>query len=170
MMQTPLLAALAVLSGSAIAAAASFLSSWLGHNTQFRIQLFLQSKSRREKLYGEFIEEASQSYIDAMTRDTPDLPKAIRLYALISRMRLLSSTTVIEQAEKVARLIVDSYPEPNKTFDDLRMMMNKAAMDPLRAFSEVCRQELELFGGSSRLMQRPSFVMLRASAAARSRP
>jgi hypothetical protein len=64
------------------------------------------------------------------------------LYALISRMRILSSPDVISEAEKVARLIVDRYPERNKTFSDVRAMVDKHALDPLRAFSEACREEL----------------------------
>jgi hypothetical protein len=143
-MEAPLITAIAALSGSAIGGAASFLSSWLGHDNQVRARLFLENKNRREELYREFIEEASQSYIDAMTRDTPDLPKTIRLYALISRMRVLSSQQVIARAETVARSIVDSYPEPNKTFDELRLMMNELSMDPLREFAEACRSEIHL--------------------------
>jgi hypothetical protein len=38
---------------------------------------------------------------------------------------------------------VRSYPEPNKTFADLRAMVNEHAFDPLRSFSESCREELE---------------------------
>jgi hypothetical protein len=58
-------------------------------------------------------------------------------------MRSASSPKVIEEAEKVAQLIVRSYPEPNMTFADLRSMINANAIDPLRHFSESCREELE---------------------------
>ncbi|MDB5411546.1 MAG: hypothetical protein JWL84_6465, partial [Rhodospirillales bacterium] len=128
--------------GSAIGGTTSFFASWLGQGTQLRAQLLLNDKGARGEVYREFVDEASSLYIDALTRDTPNLSKTIRLYALISRMRILSSPKVVEEAEKVARLIVDSYPQPAKTFDDIRMMVNEHTLDPLFKFSEACRQEL----------------------------
>jgi hypothetical protein len=136
------LSALAALLGSVIGGATSFFASWLGQGNQLRAQLLLNDKGNRQEVFREFVNEASSLYIDALTRDTPDLSKTIRLYALISRMRILSSPEVIEEADKVARLIVESYPQPAKTFDDIRMMVNEHTLDPLYKFSEACRQEL----------------------------
>jgi hypothetical protein len=137
------LSALAALSGSAVGGLTSFLSSWIGQSSQLRSQVFLNDKSRRQELYREFVDEASKSYIDSITTNTPDLTRLVALYALISRMRSLSSPKVIVEAEKVAQLIVRSYPEPNKTFADLRPMIIANAIDPLRSFAESCREELE---------------------------
>ena len=137
------LSALAALSGSAVGGLTSFLSSWLGQSAQLRSQVFLNDKSRRQELYREFVDEASKSYIDSITTNTPDLTRLVALYALISRMRSLSSPKVIVEAEKVAQLVVRSYPEPNKTFADLRPMIIANAIDPLRSFAESCREELE---------------------------
>jgi hypothetical protein len=137
------LSALAALSGSAVGGLTSFFSSWLGQSAQLRTQLFLNDKGRRQELYREFVDEASKDYIDSITTNTPDLTRLVALYALISRMRSASSPKVIEEAEKVAQLIVRSYPEPNMTFADLRSMINANAIDPLRHFSESCREELE---------------------------
>jgi hypothetical protein len=137
------LSALAALSGSAVGGLTSFFSSWLGQSAQLRTQLFLNDKGRRQELYREFVDEASKDYIDSITTSTPDLTRLVALYALISRMRTVSSPKVIEEAEKVAQLIVRSYPEPNMTFADLRSMINANAIDPLRHFSESCRAELE---------------------------
>ena len=131
-MNVATLSALAALAGSAIGGLTSFLSSWLSQNAQLKAQLFLRDKTGRQKLYRTFVEEASRLYIDALTHDAPDLSKTITLYALISRMRVLSSPRVVAEADKIARLIVDSYPEPNKTFTELRQMMNVNAFDPLR--------------------------------------
>ncbi|HUN95400.1 MAG TPA: hypothetical protein VMU69_04070, partial [Bradyrhizobium sp.] len=96
--------ALAALAGSAIGGMTSFCSSWLGQSAQLRTQLLLSDKGRKQELYRDFVDEASNLYIDALTHDTPDLSKAIKLYALINRMRILSSNNVIEEAHKVARL------------------------------------------------------------------
>jgi hypothetical protein len=49
---------------------------------------------------------------------------------------------VVESAEAVVRTIVETYFAQNKTFPVLRELMNSHAIDPLRAFSEICRAEL----------------------------
>jgi len=141
-MNAAYLSALAALAGSAIGGLTSFLSSWVSQNAQLKARLFIRERMRRQKLYRDFVEEGSTLYIDALTHDTADLTKMIPLYALISRMRILSSPPIIEEAEKVARKIVATYPEPNKTLKDLRHTTNDHASDPLRAFSEACRAEL----------------------------
>jgi hypothetical protein len=56
---------------------------------------------------------------------------------------------VVEEADKVVRLIVDFYPKPNKTFSELRAMMNDNSLDLLRDFSESCREELQELARSS---------------------
>jgi hypothetical protein len=58
-------------------------------------------------------------------------------------MRVLSSSAVAEKAQAVVRMIVETYFAPNKTFPELRQLMNSDAIDPLRAFSEECRAELQ---------------------------
>jgi len=65
---------------------------------------------------------------------------------MISRMRVLSSTTTVQNADKVVRMIVNTYLAPNKTFPELRDMVNSGAMDPLRDFSEASREEFQRFG------------------------
>ena len=66
----------------------------------------------------------------------------IGLYAMVSRMRVRSSSRVIENAEKVARTIVETYFAPNRSLRELRDMLESESMDPLRGFSEACREEL----------------------------
>jgi len=146
---TAYLSALAALAGTAVGGLTSFFGSWLGQSAQFKAQLFLQEKGRRQELYRDFVEEASKVYIDALTNDQPDLSKTIVLYALLSRMRILSSPKVVEEADKVVRLIVDFYPKPNKTFSELRAMMDDNSLDLLRDFSESCREELQALARSS---------------------
>ena len=54
---------------------------------------------------------------------------------------------VVESAEAVVRTIVETCFAPNKTFPELRELMNSHAIDPLRAFSEICRAELRALKG-----------------------
>ena len=141
-MDTAYLSAIAALAGSAVGGLTSFLSSWIGLRAQLKSQLLVQDKIRRQELYRDFIEQATRSYSEALTTNSPDLSKLVAIYGLISRMRILSSPSVIEEADKIARLIAATYPEPNRTFSDLRKMVDEHAPDPLRPFSECCRAEL----------------------------
>ena len=137
------LPALAALSGSAIGSFTTFFATWRGVRAQFSAQLLLQSRNRREELYREFVEEASALYIDALTRDEPEPGRLVRLYALISRMRILSTPPVVAEADRIARLVIDAYTEPNKSLGELRAMLNRNSLDPLSGFAQVCRHELE---------------------------
>ena len=65
---------------------------------------------------------------------------------MISRMRVLSSTTTVQNADKVVRMIVNTYLAPNKTFPELRDMVNNGAIDRLRDFSEASREEFQRLG------------------------
>ena len=77
---------------------------------------------------------------------------------MISRMRLLSSTTTVQNAENVARMIVNTYLAPNKTFPELRDMVNNGAIDPLRDFSEAYRDDVLLSITHKKAWHRPTEI------------
>ena len=145
-MDAAYVSAFAALAGATIGGLTSFLTSWLTQRTQTRAQQLEHKLTRREELYKDFIEEASRLYADSLVHDTPDVSQLIRLYVMISRMRILASTRIVENADKVARMIVNNYLVPNKTFPELRDMVNSGALDPLRDFSEASRAEFQRFG------------------------
>jgi hypothetical protein len=58
-------------------------------------------------------------------------------------MRVLSSRPVVHIAEHIAKRIMDTYLEPDKSFVELRDMARTGAIDLLREFSEACRDEFE---------------------------
>src|SRR6266850_908651 len=142
-MNPALLPALAALAGSATGGLTSFASTWLTLRRQGHTTRLSQDKARRQKLYKQFIDEASKLYADALVHDEAEVSALVSVYALISRMRVLSSSAVVEKAVAVVRMIVDTYFAPNKTFPELRKLMNSDAIDLLRAFSEECRAELQ---------------------------
>ena len=142
-MDAAYVSAFAALAGAAIGGLTSFATSWLTQRAQARMQQLAHKLTRREELYKDFIEEASKLYADSLIHDTPDVSQLIRLYAMINLMRVVSPTTIVEDAEKVGRMIVNTYLEPNKTFPELRDMVNSGAIDPLRDFSEACREEIQ---------------------------
>ena len=53
---------------------------------------------------------------------------------------------IVENADRVVRAIVDRYLEPNKTLRDVRGLMDHDAMNPMREFSNACREELRARG------------------------
>jgi hypothetical protein len=134
--------ALAALAGSAIGGLTTFASAWLIQARQDRATRLSQDKGRRQNLYKRFIDEASKLYADALVHDRAEIPALVSVYALIARMRVLSSPTIIEAAEAVVRTIIDAYFAPNRTFPELRELIGSRAIDPLRDFSELCREDL----------------------------
>jgi hypothetical protein len=139
------LPAVAALAGSAIGGLTSFASAWLTLRHQDRATRVSQDKTRRQELYKQFIDEASRLYADALVHNQAEFSALVSVYALLSRMRILSSSAVVAKAELVLRMVLDTYFQPNKTFPELRGMLDSQSMDPLRAFSEECRTELLLF-------------------------
>ncbi len=136
------ISALAALAGSVVGGLTALATSWLTQQTQARAQENAQDRTAREALYSDFIVEASRLYGDAWVNDKPEMSSLIGLYAMVSRMRVRSSPRVIENAEKVARTIVERYFSPNRTLRELHDMLESEPMDPLRGFSEACRDEL----------------------------
>src|SRR5258708_9412281 len=139
-MNSPYLPALAALAGSAVGGLTSFASAWLTQHHQSRANRLSRDKTRRQKVYKQFIDEASKLYAEALVHDL-EMSALVSVYALVSRMRVLSSPAVIRKAEAVVRMIVETYRAPNRTSPELQELLSSHAIDPLRAFSEECRAE-----------------------------
>lgn len=136
------ISALAALAGSAIGGLTSLTASLLTHRVQFRAERMEKDVSRREDLYRDFIEEAARLYADAYEHDLAHVSSLVNLYALVSRMRIVSSPAIVESADRVARVIIEAYRAPNKTFSEVHEILDNPAMNPLVDFSNACREEL----------------------------
>ena len=147
-MEPAYFSAFAALAGSMIGGLTSLTASWLTQHVQFKAQQRASDLSRRQELYKAFIEEAARWYADAFARDTADVANLVNLYALASRMRVLSSPRIVESADRVIRTIIETYLAPNKTFHDVRDILDNEAMNPLREFSNACREELQRRGAA----------------------
>jgi hypothetical protein len=90
-MEPAYITAFAALAGSLIGGLTSLAASWLSQHVQVREQQRVQDLNKREELYKDFIEEASKLYVDAYEHDKAEVSNLINLYALVSRMRVLSS-------------------------------------------------------------------------------
>jgi len=146
-MEPATISALAALAGATIGGVTSFAATWLTQRTQARVQELTHSLTVREQLYKAFIKEASKLYADALVNEISDISNLVELYAMISEMRVISARNTVEGADKVARLIVNTYRSPSKTLPELEDMVNRGAIDVLQTFSEAARQEFHRLGG-----------------------
>ena len=143
-MDHSLISALAALAGAAIVATVSFLQSWIVHQKIVRAEWLAQLRLRRQDLDKEFIEEASNCYLDALQHHQPDISLLVVLYAKINRMRVLAAPAVLAAAEQALKRIIDTYSETDIAFTDtqLRTMIQNGSFDVLLNFSEMCRADL----------------------------
>jgi hypothetical protein len=141
-MTVPLEPALAALAGSAVGGLTTLAAAWITQRTQARALDAARDRTTRQKLYKQFIDEASRLYGDALVNNVVQVSMLIGAYALISRMRVISSAGIVEHAETAVRTIVDVYLSPNKTIGEVREEMDSGKLDFLRDFSDAARQEL----------------------------
>ena len=138
--------AFAALAGTAIGGLASFATSWTTQHAQTRAQRIAAERDARAELFGRFLDEAAKLYADALQSRRDDISRLTGIYALTNRIRLTSSDRVVQGADAVARIIIESYAAPNQTMEDMRTNWIEWHVDPLRDFSEACREELRTFG------------------------
>ena len=138
--------AMAALAGSAIGALASLGTTWLNQHAQERAHRLAEIRGHRAQLYEEFMDEASRLYADSLTHDLGnDVSKLVHIYALVGKLRLVSSEEVVAKADDVMRRIVETYQAPSfSDFENITKEWDKNDLDVLRNFSEACREDLQL--------------------------
>jgi hypothetical protein len=136
------ISALAAIFGSFTGALASSVSTWITQRHQDRRDLLGKRVFHREQLYSDFISESARAIADSIQHNFQDPNKLTPTYALLSRIRLSSSPSVLVSAERVIQHIINTYAEPNLTPEEIQSRAAKRE-DPLREFSNICRAELE---------------------------
>ncbi|MGC2786867.1 MAG: hypothetical protein WA397_24175 [Roseiarcus sp.] len=144
-MDTAYISAFAALAGTAIGGLVSFATSWVTQQAQTRAQRIAAEKDARAALFGRFLDEAAKLYSDALQNRRDDVTALMGIYGLTNRIRLISSQEVVEAADTVVRIIVDTYQAPNMTMAQMRENWIDRHIDPLRDFAEACRKELRTF-------------------------
>jgi hypothetical protein len=145
-MEAAYISAFAALAGTAIGGLTSFGTSWTTQQAQARAQRLAAERDSRAALFGRFLDEAAKFYADALQSRRDDMSGLINIYALTNRIRLMSTERVVESADTVCPIIVDTYLAPNMTLEEMRTSWIDKHIDPLRDFSEACRRELQTFG------------------------
>lgn len=135
--------ALAAICGSMAGALGSSANTWITQRHEDRRDLLARKIFQREQLYSDFITESTRILVDALENSFENSNKLIAIYALLNRIRLGSSTQVLEVAEEVVREVITMYGNPNLTPEQIRLQALKGNDPLMKRFSEVCRAELD---------------------------
>jgi len=85
--------------GSVSGASAAIATTWISQKNQTVRERAKSETRKRETLYGDFITEASQRLADAFDHSLDEPEKLVKLYAILGRIRLVSSDAVLTAAE-----------------------------------------------------------------------
>jgi hypothetical protein len=141
-MDVAYISALSALAGSMIGGLTSGITTWMNQRSQTRAGQIAHEVARRQELYKDFIIAASRAYAEALVTSEPKIEELISLYAMISRMRALSSSDVVTCAEQALLETTKAYFEPNRTVPELRELIKSGTgVDPLKNFAEAVREE-----------------------------
>jgi len=137
------ISALAALAGAIIGGLTSFATSWFTQQAQIRNAGREARTAKLEALYNEYISLAAGLYADALTHQMEELSKMVPLYALGSRMRLVSTRAVTDAAIRIDEAILQTYLAPNRSLQEARQLVQGGEIKTLLiAFSEACREDL----------------------------
>lgn len=137
---------MAAIMGAVVGGLASLMSTWVGERSRHRRDLLQREITKREAAYSDFIERASKVYAASATHridDDAELEGMVSLYAVASRIRLFASDQVMKEAENVVERIFLQYGDANMSAEQLRRSAVETRDDPLKAFSVICRRELQ---------------------------
>jgi len=147
-MDATLITAMAGVFGSLVGGSASLATTWLTKRTEIVRTTAERNLRERESLYNEFLTEASRVAVHALTHSFEGPDQIVALYGILSRIRLVASNAVVREGEVCCVRMLATYGKPSITADELRGMFaaanDLADLDPLKEFSNACRQELKL--------------------------
>src|SRR3984957_20354867 len=141
-MDSTLTSVLAALSGSVIGASTPILSNFVLQRSLTQREMTNREIAQREELYSEFIRQGTSFYGKALSQSLEDIDEIVAMYALLNRIRLFASGSVLEAAEAFVRKLVARYGERNMTIEQIESVALEQHADPLSDFSLKCRLEL----------------------------
>jgi hypothetical protein len=144
-MNANLITALAGVLGSVSGASAAIATTWISQKSQTVRERAKWETRKRETLYGEFITEASQRLADAFDHSLDKPETLVKLYAILGRIRLVSSDAVLTAAQECCDRVVGLYAEPNRTMSEIFTTLRSGELEALERFSDACRVELRKY-------------------------
>jgi hypothetical protein len=136
-----LITALAGVLGSVSGASAAIGTTWISQKSQTVRERAKSETRKRETLDGDFITEASQRLADAFDHSLDKPETLVKLYAVLGRIRLVSSDAVLVAAEECCDRVVDLYAKPNRTLAEIFTTLHSGEFEALKRFSDACRIE-----------------------------
>lgn len=151
-MDPAVLSAVSAVVGSVVGMSASVATGWVTQRTQARRQAIEAEVKKREALYAEFISECSRLAIDALDHSLEHPDQILTVYSLANRIRLCASASVVSATEQAIQSIAQQYMKDNLAPGELRQLVvtafHDSQSDPLKPFSEACRDELATLAGA----------------------
>jgi hypothetical protein len=143
-MNVALISALSGLAGAAIGGATSVTSAIFSERVKNRRLAADSSWRRRERLYTEFITATAKHMADALSHERDDPAAVVELYALVAKIRLICPQSVVAAAEAATILVQKTYEAPNRSLREISIFSASGDSDPLLAFSDACRGDLQI--------------------------
>src|ERR1700691_117215 len=144
-MDNTLTSVLAALSGSVIGASTPVLSNFVLQRSVAQRELTNREIAQREELYSEFIRQGTAYYAKALSQsleNIEEIEEIVAMYALVNRIRLFASRSVLDAAEAFVKRLVAKYGEKNMTIEQITSVALEQHADPLNDFALKCRAEL----------------------------
>ena len=141
-MDATIVSALAGIFGSLCGGGASVATAWVTNKTRAKREVLRAQLTKRETLYGQFIEECSKHIMDSLDRNLDKPERLLSIYALLNRIRLCASEAVLAEAVELTKFIMEQYFAPNLSVEEFHERVHNGGVDPLQAFSEACRREM----------------------------
>ena len=142
-MDTATISALSAVLGSLVGGTATAATTWMAQRALNRSKQIKDEMRRREALYSEFISECSRLAVDALSHSLEKPETLLPAYALLNRIRLCASPAVLAEAENVLKRVTEQYFAKNLPMEQIRQFAFSRHGDPLEAFGQACRTELE---------------------------
>jgi hypothetical protein len=148
-MDNTLTSVLAALGGSIIGATTPVLSNFVLQRGLMRRELTNREIVQREDLYSEFIRQGTACYAKALSQSLENIDEIVAMYALVNRIRLFASASVLDAAEAFVKKLVEKYGEKNMSIEQIKSVALEQHADPLNDFTLKCRAELrEVYEGA----------------------
>ncbi len=144
-MDQNLITVMAAVLGSLSGASAAVATTWITQKSQTIRERAKSETRKRETLYGDFITEASQRLADAFDHSLDKPDTLVKLYAILGRIRLVSSDAVLTAAEQCCDCVVDLYAKPNRPMAEIFTTLHSGEFEFLKDFSTACRVELRKY-------------------------
>lgn len=141
MADTELRTVIAAIGGSIVGGLISFLTASTTQRRQFERERASREMDRREELYGLFIREAAELFLDSIDKSLDEPERLVHLVSALARIKLSASSEVSDAGEKVLVAIVQSYQRPTFERNELFKETRKEFKDPLEDFAKACRNE-----------------------------